>query len=98
MIHRYGCKSIRNQYYPHMSETVTPARYIRECVFCVPTQWQFAEMLGYAQATVSRMETGEIQLGPKAQRRIRDLAKQRRVSWNDSWFFEVPKGASRRAD
>jgi hypothetical protein len=83
--------------YTSMTEQITPARYIRECVFCVPTQWQFAEMLGYAQTTVSRMETGEMLLGPKAQLRIRELAKKKKLAWNDSWFFEVPKGGRRAA-
>lgn len=67
---------------------MTPARYIRESIFGIPTQHQFAAMLGYSQANISRFESDR--LSREAQERIRDLAKGRGIKWNDSWFFEVP--------
>ena len=78
-----------------MSQTQTsPARFIRECVFGVKTQDEFAQMLGYQQATISRFETGEQPLSTKAQERIRHLARRRRIDWDNNWFFEVPKNVA----
>jgi transcriptional regulator with XRE-family HTH domain len=73
-----------------MSELST-ARYIREHVFGIPTQAEFARLLNYTQATISRFETGEIVAGRDFQERVRALARERKVRWNDRWFFEVPK-------
>jgi transcriptional regulator with XRE-family HTH domain len=77
-----------------MSELST-ARYIREHVFGIPTQAEFARLLNYTQATISRIETGEIALGRDYQDRVRALARDRGVRWNDTWFFEVPKRRAR---
>jgi len=73
-----------------MSRLSTPFRYIRENVFHVGTQAVFAEMLGYTQAQVSRLERGERRISRDAQDRIRGLATAKKIAWNDSWFFEVP--------
>ena len=73
-----------------MSQTLTPARFIREHVFGLKTQDEFARLLGYQQATISRFETGQ-PLSTKAQERIRRLARCRQVKWDNNWFFEVPK-------
>lgn len=73
-----------------MSRLSTPFRYIRENVFRVGTQADFADMLGYTQAQVSRLERGERRISRDAQDRIRGLASQKKIPWNDSWFFEVP--------
>lgn len=73
-----------------MSDTMTPARFIRECIFKVPTQEEFAEMLGYKPPNISRFEGGR-QISTKAQRRIRELARRKRIEWDNNWFFEVPK-------
>jgi transcriptional regulator with XRE-family HTH domain len=70
---------------------LSTARYIREHVFGIPTQAEFARLLNYTQATISRIETGEIRAGPDFQERVRDAARKRKIKWNDSWFFEVPK-------
>lgn len=73
---------------------LTPARFIREHVFGVDTQDAFAALLGYRQATISRFETGEQPLSTKAQERIRQLARRRKVTWDNNWFFEVPKSVA----
>lgn len=73
-----------------MSEQLTPARYIREHIFEVATQWEFAAMLGYEQATISRFETGTCPFSSGAQRKIRDLAAKRGIDWDNNWFFDVP--------
>ena len=72
----------------------TPARFIRERVFGVKTQDEFAQLLGYQQATISRFETGEQPLSTKAQERIRQLARRKRIEWDNNWFFEVPKSVA----
>jgi hypothetical protein len=43
------------------------------------------------------METGEIEISPDVMRKMRALAKTKGLRWNDSWFFDVPKGSPRRA-
>ena len=83
-----------------MSELST-ARYIRECVFRINTQSEFARLLAYTQATISRIESGDIDIGPEFQRRVRRLASERGIEWSDSLFFEVPsppKRPTRRAE
>lgn len=82
-----------------MSE-LSPPRYIRECVFRIHTQSEFARLLAYTQATISRIESGDMDIGPEYQRRVRRLASDRGIEWSDSWFFEVPKPKrpSRRAE
>lgn len=77
-----------------MSHMLTPARFIRERVFNVETQEEFARLLGYRQATISRFETGEQKLSTKAQERIRKLALKKRLPWDNNWFFEVPKSVA----
>jgi transcriptional regulator with XRE-family HTH domain len=69
---------------------MTPARFIREQVFGVETQREWAKMLGYRQPTISRYETGQ-PLSSKAQDRIRRLARKRRIEWDNNWFFEIPE-------
>lgn len=77
-----------------MAELSTPFRFIREQVFKVPTQDAFAEMLGYTQAQISRLESGSRRISRSTQDRIRDLARKRDVKWQDKWFFEVPADAA----
>ncbi|MFZ4807511.1 MAG: hypothetical protein ACOYLQ_09660 [Hyphomicrobiaceae bacterium] len=71
-----------------MSE-LTPASFIRKHVFGFRTQQEFADALGYEQATVSRFENGH-PFSAEAQRRIRCFAQSRGVNWDNNWFFEVP--------
>lgn len=73
-----------------MSEKKTPARYIRENVFKCDTQEKFAQILDVDQATVSRWETGKRRLDRTAQEKIRAVAKERGIKWDNNWFFEVP--------
>jgi transcriptional regulator with XRE-family HTH domain len=75
-----------------MSARKTPAQYIRETVFGLKSQREFAQLLGYEQATISRFENGSRRLNVEAQLRIRAAAKKQRLQWDDSWFFDVPKG------
>jgi transcriptional regulator with XRE-family HTH domain len=69
---------------------MTPARYIRERIFQFKTQAEFGRHLGYSQATISRFESG-YPLTAEAQRRIRTLAAQLRVMWDNNLFFEIPE-------
>lgn len=67
-----------------------PALYIRKCVFSVRTQEEFADLLGYTQAQISRFENG-LPLSRQAQERIRQAAKRQKIHWDNNWFFDVPK-------
>jgi transcriptional regulator with XRE-family HTH domain len=72
-----------------MSNAMTPARFIRKSVFGIQTQEEFASLLDYEQATISRFENG-VPFSSEAQRRIRMLAEMRKIDWDNNWFFEVP--------
>lgn len=69
--------------------TPAPALYIRTRVFGFQTQREFADALGYEQATVSRWENG-LGFSSESMRRIRELARSRGVAWDNNWFFEAP--------
>lgn len=69
---------------------MTPARYIREKVFGCATQQEFADLLDINQSTVSRWETGLHLIDRAAQEKIRAVAKERAIGWDNNWFFEVP--------
>ena len=73
-----------------MDATLTPAKFIRAYVFDIKSQKEFGRLLGYTQVHVSRFEGG-LPFSRKAQERIRELARARGISWNNDWFFEVPK-------
>lgn len=79
-----------------MTDACTPARFIREKIFRFGTQREFAEALGYEQATISRFESG-LAFSSVAQLRIRKLAAERGIRWNNNWFFEVPSKSGRIA-
>lgn len=72
-----------------MDQAMTPAQYIRETVFGVRTQSEFAELLGYEQPTISRFERG-MRISAEAQQRIRDLARVRGINFDSNWFWAVP--------
>lgn len=72
--------------------TPGPAIHIRTRVFGFQTQREFADALGYEQATVSRWENG-LGFSSEAMRRIRDLARNRGVTWDNNWFFDAPMAA-----
>ena len=80
----------------NMSDQLNPARFIRECVFRMPTQKAFGDLLGYPQPVISRFETGKARITREAQDRIRAAAKKRRIKWDNNWFFEVPADACER--
>ena len=71
-------------------KTLTPARYIRLHVFGIETQTEFARLLGYEQPQMSRFENGA-PFSSEAQSRIRRLATERGIDWDNNWFFEVPE-------
>lgn len=81
-------------YYACMTETTTPARYIRKHVFGVKSQAEFAKLLGYEQPSISRFERG-LPFSREAQERIRALAAKRRIAWDNNWFFDVPSEVPR---
>lgn len=72
---------------------MTPAMFIRTEVFGFHSQEEFAEALGYTQASISRFESGEA-FSSAAQKKIRDLAAARGVAWDNNWFFEAPRKSS----
>lgn len=78
-----------------MADVITPARFLRERVFGVPTQDAFALMLRCSQAQVSRMERSG-RISRRMQDRMRELAAQQGLRLSGDWFFEVP-GESREA-
>ena len=63
-------------------------RHIRLKVFKV-TQADFAAMAGVSQASVSRWEAGGAPTLDEMQA-IRKAAADRKILWNDAWFFEAP--------
>lgn len=58
-------------------------------MFGIETQREFADLLGYEQATISRFESG-LRLSAEAIERIRTLALSRGIEWDDKWLFETP--------
>lgn len=74
-----------------MNEDMSPARYIREHIFGVQTQAEFAELLDYSQANISRIETGAQRPGAEYQERVRSAARRKGLRWDNNWFFEVPR-------
>lgn len=71
---------------------LTPAAYIRISIFGVQSQEDFGRLLGYSQAHVCRWEGG-MPISRPAQERIRALAAERGIAWDNNWFFEVPQAA-----
>ncbi|RUM40164.1 MAG: hypothetical protein DSY80_10700 [Desulfocapsa sp.] len=69
---------------------MTPMQFIRKQIFKVDTQLEMAELLGYQQATISRYESGW-RISAVSQERIRRLAVDRGIAWNNDWFFSVPE-------
>ena len=76
-----------------MNGSTTPAIFIRTHVFGMKTQEEFGSELGYTQAQISRFENGR-PFSRSAQARIRDLARKRKIAWDNNWFFEVPKNVA----
>lgn len=70
-----------------------PLRYIRKNVLGV-TQTKLSEITGIAQSSIWRCENGEAVLDLTAMSRIRDYAKNNKIEFNDSWFFELPASVS----
>jgi len=66
-------------------------KHIRKNIFSV-TQSEFAQIAGVTQATVSRWESDDDTATPSLTEmsRIRGVARERGVSWDDTWFFSAP--------
>ena len=65
------------------------AIFIRKSIFNL-TQRNFSQLLGVTQPTVHRWEESGI-IPSKYQRKVRELAIEQGISWNDSWFFSIPE-------
>ncbi len=70
-----------------------PIEHIRKKVFAV-NQEAFGAIAGTTQASVSRWENGEQEPSQTEMARIRQAALNQGLTWDDSWFFEVPAEAS----
>lgn len=66
-------------------------KHIRTNIFKV-TQAEFASLAGVTQASVSRWEKG-VAPSLDEMRRIRGAAEDRKIEWDDSFFFVVPEVA-----
>lgn len=71
---------------------MNPLRYIRTELFGL-SQIELAKALKMSQAAVSRLENGETVLGADVMTLIRNLARKKKITWDDSLFFDVPKAA-----
>ncbi len=69
---------------------MTPICHIRKNVFRA-NQSEFAVIAGVNQSTVSRWESDDLEPSMKELRKIRKVAKRRRLKWRDALFFETPK-------
>lgn len=67
---------------------MNPIRYIRTEVFKLK-QAEFAAVAGVKQSTVSRWENGG-EPSLEEMRAIRQAALDRKIKWNDAWFFNAP--------
>lgn len=65
-------------------------KYIRENVFKMKRQQDFADAIGVDQSAVSRWENGGSP-SLEAMTAIREAAKARKIRWNDSLFFSPSK-------
>lgn len=80
-----------------MTAALNPAIFIRTQVFRCASQQDFAALLNTTQASVSRWEAAGHIPRPK-QEAVRTAARTRHLSWEDSWFFEVPQETAPRAE
>ncbi|MCX8282452.1 helix-turn-helix transcriptional regulator [Phyllobacterium sp. 0TCS1.6C] len=64
-------------------------KHIRKNIFKM-TQAEFAAIAGVGQPSVSRWEKGVAPSLDEMQA-IRVAAAERKIKWNDAWFFEPPK-------
>jgi transcriptional regulator with XRE-family HTH domain len=75
--------------YAHIVSAMGALAYIRKTIFGM-SQIEFADAVGVNQSTVSRWETGDLEPSRAEMARIRDMAAERRIAWDDRWFFEPP--------
>ncbi|MFE0233488.1 helix-turn-helix domain-containing protein [Brucella anthropi] len=68
--------------------TMNTLRHIRKNVFKL-TQTEFSALAGVTQATISRWENG-VAPSLDEMRAIRAAASERKIRWEDAWFFEPP--------
>lgn len=74
---------------PKSPNPKTAMDYIRRVVLCL-SQGDFAKAIDVDQPTVSRWETEKLQPRRHQMIRIRDLALERGIAWEDRWFFAIP--------
>lgn len=84
-----ACQKSVCAYYPRTMEAI---KHIRTQIFRV-TQAEFASIVGVAQASISRWESGAAPSLTEL-RAIRMAALKRGINWNDRYFFEVPAEAA----
>ena len=68
---------------------MNPIKHIREQVFKMKRQQEFADAIGVDQSAVSRSERGASP-SLEAMAAIRSEALRRKLRWNDKLFFEAP--------
>lgn len=73
-----------------LSPESNPALFIRTKVFGCESQQAYADLIGVSQASVSRWEQCGRVPGHR-QGRIREKAHELSLTWDDRYFFEVPK-------
>lgn len=69
--------------------SMMPIEHIRKNVFKA-SQAEFASIAGVSQPTVSRWEREEWEPNRDELERIRSAAQERKIDWDDSWFFDPP--------
>lgn len=75
---------------------LNPAIHIRTRVFKCASQDEFAVIFGTTQASVSRWER-DGRIPAHKQEAVRQAARDRKITWDDSWFFDVPAQAEAEA-
>jgi len=68
-------------------------RRIRQEIFGI-NQAEMASIADVSQGTVSKWESGLANPSLDEMARIRAVAAERQIAWDDSWFFEIPQEAA----
>lgn len=72
----------------HITAFMTSARYIREIIFGITTQTEFAELLDMNQSRISRFEKGD-PLSARFQNSVAALAKKKGLTFDHALFFRA---------
>lgn len=80
------------------SQSLNPPQFVRRVVFGM-SQAAWAKALGLrSQGTVSKWESAGEFTSVKAMKKVRALAKKRKVMMSDTWLFEVPRHVRDQAE